>query len=107
DLALDHRAGFDRGARYAAVRKVLAEHLVIAPEIARIREIHRDLDDIAQVRTVQLQNAAYALDGPARFFFDIAAAHVAVLVLGNLSGDVDEIARANRGVEWQIRIALA
>jgi hypothetical protein len=107
DLALDHRTGFDRGTRNSSVRKVLAKDLVVAPEIAAVGEIYRDFDHVVQIRAVEQQNAANALDGPARLLLDVAAGHVAVLILGHLSRDVDEVARAHARVKGQIRIALA
>jgi hypothetical protein len=43
---------------------------------------------------------------PARFLLDVAARHVAVLVLGNLSGDENKVAGAHARVKREIRVAL-
>src|SRR5262249_6619712 len=48
-----------------------------------------------------------ALDRPARLLLDRPGAHVALLVLGDLPGDEDVVAGADRRVERQVGILLA
>src|SRR5512145_2635423 len=66
DLALDDGARLDRGAGKAPIREVFGEHLVVAPEVARVFEVDGHFHDIAEIRALERQDPLDALDGPAR-----------------------------------------
>jgi hypothetical protein len=107
DLGADHGARLDGGARQHRVLELLAEHPVVAAEVAGVLEIGGHPHDVGQRRALLGENAADRLDRAQRLLLDRAGDHVAGGVLADLAGDEDVVAGAHRRMKWQVRVLLA
>src|SRR5581483_12059255 len=83
------------------------EDLVVAAEVARILEVGRHPHHIGKARALLRENALDCQDSAAGFLLDGAADHVALGILGDLTGYKNEVSGPHRRMKRQVRILLA
>src|SRR6516164_8209017 len=107
DLGVDDCPRLNGGSGQHGILEVFSKDLVVAAEVARILEVGRHAHHICKARTLFGENALDCQDGAAGFLLDGAADHVAIGILGDLTGHKDEIAGPHRWMEGQVRVLLA